>query len=290
MNSKNAHQYLPLVQALAEGKTIQALDCGAWVDLDGTDFHQDSNRYRVKPLEWPPKPEGMEWQNGHALTPEQVGDGFRLLVTKEQDNHFYEGDEYWSAADSWSKNQGPGKPGAWRQNHSTIRVPLSTPYPDGSYVKDGKLVKPWVPRFKVGDRVKSKATGNIWKIGMIDAKSQKYGRTIDRCGCWEEDLLEPAPWSISRHLPGFRPLRDGEEWHRQDWTEEMLPDGWRPLLKGETTQRSDVYFKTDALPVDIVISQDCSAWESEGGGPRWFRTRRSLPPVKVCECCGKEFV
>jgi hypothetical protein len=64
------------------------------------------------------------------------------------------------------------------------------------------------------------------------------------------DLLSPdfrlpasdyriKPWSLSRHLPGFRPLRDCEEWHRQDWMEEMLPEGWRPLLANEKASEGD---------------------------------------------------
>lgn len=34
------------------------------------------------------------------------------------------------------------------------------------------------------------------------------------------------PWSLP-------PPPDGMQWHRDDWTEEMLPDGWRPHLLGE---------------------------------------------------------
>lgn len=35
-----------------------------------------------------------------------------------------------------------------------------------------------------------------------------------------------APWTLP-------PPPAGHAWHRDDWTQEMLPDGWRPLLKGE---------------------------------------------------------
>ena len=32
---------------------------------------------------------------------------------------------------------------------------------------------------------------------------------------------------------------EGEQWHRTDWTQDMLPDGYRPLLLGETDQDGD---------------------------------------------------
>jgi len=53
MNKENAHEYLPLVQALADGKTIQhkSFD-NHWVDIDDHKiiyFHEPSHYYRIKP-------------------------------------------------------------------------------------------------------------------------------------------------------------------------------------------------------------------------------------------------
>ena len=48
MNAKNAHEYLPLVQALADGATIQALG-GDWFDIDDVNFNWPSDEYRIKP-------------------------------------------------------------------------------------------------------------------------------------------------------------------------------------------------------------------------------------------------
>ena len=50
MNQQNAHKYLPLVQALANGKTIQCNDRGEWVDVDSlyTDVY-GPDEYRIKP-------------------------------------------------------------------------------------------------------------------------------------------------------------------------------------------------------------------------------------------------
>lgn len=51
MNKDNAYLYLPLVQALAEGKTIQVKEVGtnAWYDLNPVDFTRKPEFYRIKP-------------------------------------------------------------------------------------------------------------------------------------------------------------------------------------------------------------------------------------------------
>jgi hypothetical protein len=52
MNKDNAHLYLPLVQALADGKTIQwKPDDGIWDDIDEIKFfmYDDLSCYRIKP-------------------------------------------------------------------------------------------------------------------------------------------------------------------------------------------------------------------------------------------------
>lgn len=64
MNKHNAQDYLPLVQALAEGKTIQYFSPAEneWIDAGegGLTFEFHPNRYRIKPeprkawVWWPP--------------------------------------------------------------------------------------------------------------------------------------------------------------------------------------------------------------------------------------------
>lgn len=50
MNKENARDYLPLVQALADGKTIEYRDSDdAWIDCELPTFNQHSSRYRIKP-------------------------------------------------------------------------------------------------------------------------------------------------------------------------------------------------------------------------------------------------
>lgn len=52
MNASNAKDYLPLVQALAEGKVIQHSPTGAspwWDDAEDLDFTDSPSNYRIKP-------------------------------------------------------------------------------------------------------------------------------------------------------------------------------------------------------------------------------------------------
>ena len=50
MNAQDAREYMPLVQALANGLTIQFNDGGDWVDVENlnTDSY-DPDEYRLKP-------------------------------------------------------------------------------------------------------------------------------------------------------------------------------------------------------------------------------------------------
>lgn len=93
------------------------------------------------------------------------------------------------------------------------------------------------------------------------------------------------PWRLTRHLPGFRPLRDGEEWHRQDFSEDMLAGGRRPLLKEELIQVGDEYLQE---------SQWIGVWKAGNASSfyHWHtRTRRPLPgPAKVVPWDGPEDV
>ena len=54
MTPKRAAELLPVIQAYAEGKTVQFLtSAGGWVDIGlspgGCDFESMPNRYRIKP-------------------------------------------------------------------------------------------------------------------------------------------------------------------------------------------------------------------------------------------------
>ena len=71
MNKDNAHLYLPLVQALADGRVIQSVDSdGEWFDMSDPQFCSKPDRYRIKPepREWwaVVTPKGSIWAT-HCL-------------------------------------------------------------------------------------------------------------------------------------------------------------------------------------------------------------------------------
>jgi hypothetical protein len=79
-----------------------------------------------------------------------------------------------------------------------------------------------------------------------------------------------------RHIPGFRPLVPGEQWHRTDFTPDMLEnqDGkgpWRPLLLGEYEEQGDVLARSHKQ-CGMVIGQPADEEDFHR------RTRRPLPP------------
>lgn len=52
MNKNDAAQYLPLVQALANGKEIQISGCAGWdywEDIAEVSFNRPASEYRIKP-------------------------------------------------------------------------------------------------------------------------------------------------------------------------------------------------------------------------------------------------
>lgn len=51
MNAQNAHEYLPLIQALADGKTIQRriYESDEWEDYDQVTGENYPHCYRIKP-------------------------------------------------------------------------------------------------------------------------------------------------------------------------------------------------------------------------------------------------
>ena len=69
-------------------------------------------------------------------------------------------------------------------------------------------------------------------------------------------------------------LKEGAEWHRNDFTNEMLEGGYRPLLKGETARHGDNgrgFRDIEWLDVIGDGKIDCDP-------DYYFRTRRPVPP------------
>lgn len=67
MNKNNAKDFLPFVQALAEGKTIQYKNLsGEWTDAQSVSFSGTPSRYRIKPS--PIERWGVVSKSGNFLT------------------------------------------------------------------------------------------------------------------------------------------------------------------------------------------------------------------------------
>ena len=86
------------------------------------------------------------------------------------------------------------------------------------------------------------------------------------------------PWTLGRSVNGHT-LADGQEWHRQDWTEDMLPEGWRPKLRGERKHAGTELFHQNGHPSWYAYSESCD--ENESDRFYFFRTLRPLPAVSV---------
>lgn len=96
-------------------------------------------------------------------------------------------------------------------------------------------------------------------------------------GVMSKPQFTPQALAAGLHRkPGmFRPLREGESWHREieDWQIDLLSEGWRPLLDGETGRYGDEYSHSSGLD-----------WQTNGmfgtracGFTTHTRTQRPLP-------------
>ncbi len=103
--------------------------------------------------------------------------------------------------------------------------------------------------------------------------------------CWEI-RIKPGSATFEAHGKTWK-LPDppaGRQWHRTDWTEEMLPEGWRPLLLRENEEQMDEFLHPDGK------------WHSGpstgGASSHNFhrRTRRPLPEETVMAPLGPEDV
>lgn len=130
-------------------------------------------------------------------------------------------------------------------------------------------VKPdWLPLFDVGQRVKIKHNGNIdtiIEVRTLSAWRDIFFYMMERHGWKYQDEIEPYVWTLPAPPAG-------QQWHRTDWTEEMLPEGYRPLLHGETIYYHDEFRHANVWDV-IASNQQPIATPVLAH----FRTKRPLP-------------
>lgn len=93
MTRENAKELLPIIQAFAEGKTIQVQEDIDWCYLgNDADFNLNPSRYRIKPEpKYRPFKDAEEcWQEMLKHQPfgwlKDKGDGYKVLITKVNDD------------------------------------------------------------------------------------------------------------------------------------------------------------------------------------------------------------
>ena len=157
---------------------------------------------------------------------------------------------------------------------ATQRPSESDPYARlKAYAAAGARIRVHVTSTLVGD----------WKIGT----GWKWDGEVSTYEVHPDDLHlvpEYAPkhpddqqnWNQYAEKPSWSlpPPPAGHKWHRDDWTEDMLPKGSRPLLDGELIEKSDEVWqyaegpwKNETIAVGLTVSSS----------NHHFRTRRPLP-------------
>jgi len=117
MTKENAYLYLPLVQALADGKTIECFSHeGIWQEAHDLDFSYASARYRIKPepVTVPLGPEDVP--PGSAMR--NIGGTQWWTVSSVAKTQVNLGQNGWSTYESLQKNCEIKRPGEdWMPCH-----------------------------------------------------------------------------------------------------------------------------------------------------------------------------
>ena len=128
----------------------------------------------------------------------------------------------------------------------------------------------WIAFNTYEDRVKQGYAGkDTWdKVAESVITEHERRKRIAHVDSLVRDTTQKPEWKLPDPP-------EGEQWHRIDWTQDMLPDGWRPLLATEhTTEGDDI--SGDGKHWTLHFGSD---WELSAGAERsWFqRTTRPLP-------------
>lgn len=98
MNRQQVKELLPIIQAFAEGRTIQTKNGAGWIDIDEKDYlniesisaYPDCFRIKAEPKYRPFNDAEECWQEMKKHEPfgwvKDKGDGYKVLITKVNDD------------------------------------------------------------------------------------------------------------------------------------------------------------------------------------------------------------
>lgn len=141
--------------------------------------------------------------------------------------------------------------------------------------------------------------------GIEQGKSWQFSGAPD--GPWHDAAASHCPlYCASQIYIRFKPWTlpappEGRQWHREDWTEEMLPpvtDGglpWRPLMEGEERVVGDFFYPTAGSETWVgqwQISEESPGFRTRIVNSDDFhsRTRRPIHPSPVMVPIGPDDV
>lgn len=210
----------PLAEVKAAHRALQPIQVSLrnrdeWQDFAGDhcpNFDNENLKWRVKPAEMqhllPPwASDAACLHNPDNLTPEQVGEGWRLLLPEEID-----GRHRGATATLWLRAINPPQWGRAElievnAKSCTYRVPASTPWPEAP--KPAAITPQRADKFKRGDKVRVKpigveATGAILHVFEMSGSNVHVGESADAThGPWyTEEELELVPATSSYKTPG----------------------------------------------------------------------------------------
>lgn len=171
-------------------------------------------------------------------------------------------------------------------------------YPDGKYSKteedEDLMLDAYIDAYidPYAELKAAHAAGKVIQVKFTnsDWSDAKGAKTTDWPRIWNlpPDRYRIKPdWTLADHMRRFFPNWDEATMplHRDDFTEDMLPDGWRPQMEGERQEKGDEFLDVDgAWRADVIIGSTSHSFQ----GHR--RTRRPLPEVKKPVPLGPEDV
>lgn len=210
-----------------------------------------------------------EFHNPDNLTPEQVGEGYRLLLKSEfgrQEEQHQEIETWLEPRKEWHKSK-IGYLG--NSKFCTYRVPLSTwPLPEEDPHRELK---------------EAHAAGKTlqWKFKGAETWMTKTANFDDYPDNCDYRIKQEEPWTLGRSVNGFT-LGEGQQWRktRDPWAWDDLPPTFRPFTTLDVITVGDQFHYHDETEW-LTIAEGGSDIGEKPSTSHKFRTRRPLPTPEI---------